>query len=272
MSKYECNNLSEEDWSELANESFKLQNEKNDYESITFFKDGIVCEDKFRKSDLRPLFIMKEIRPKDTLCCYFCKNQNECKRNHIFVNDGSINCINLIECSNVKECVNLWHKVAALMKIARQVKNKERYDYDPVKKSDAIELIQSLAFIHIKKFSGISSLRPRITKKDFVFKRYMQNEKCRQLLRKQIECINPTIIFCCGTFDIIKDNNLIEIEQSRMFKPKENDYVDAGYICKVKDDYKIPIVDTQHPSRISYLDFSSGVKGICRWAKKYLNE
>lgn len=169
----------------------------NEYEEVaTFYADGIVCEEEFRKKDCRPLFILKEVHEEESESEFY----------------------NFLESPDIREGKEVtWRK---LITLARGIINGNSDDeYKLITANDTEiynEYVKKVAIINLKKIAGGKYCGDKKSLSTLHFSEHakiFQNE-----LREQIRDIKPTIVVCCGkdVYDCVKRYNLVEIGRAHV--------------------------------------------------------
>lgn len=171
-------------------------------DSDHFVEDGIICKEKWLKSNKKILFILKET--------------NDYK--------GSISeLIKIAVISRPKS--GLWqrptfHNIGRWAYGLLHIMDKEvKYkDADKFRK----EALLSCAFMNIKKTTGGSTATKSVDE---------HAKKYSNFIRREIELIEPDIIIFGGTYDIMKKYVFLEMENvsPRVYKYKEYICIDANH-------------------------------------------
>lgn len=163
--------------------------------NATFYADGIVCEDVFRSSKCRPLFILKEVNEED-------EEENESKSKYC----------DFLNSEDIKECKEVtWRK---LITLAKGIIDSELHkDYKLISKDDSDvynTYLNRVAIINLKKLAGGKGCNSDKSIASLHFSKHAELFKCN--LKSQIKDINPTVIICCGAdvYNCVEDNELVD--------------------------------------------------------------
>lgn len=166
----------------------------NGYEyRATFNRDGIKNTDKWFcvGNEFRPLFIMMEVHDEE----FFLEEKTE-----LFV-EG--------EDTDFDKGKLTWRKLVSLsrgLKIAKETNEVAEYKLLSLDDLEYKEYLNDIAVINVKKFSGGSNIGSDKSDLTGDYKLHIK-DGFKDLLKEQIELINPTVIICCGgqVFSLISD-------------------------------------------------------------------
>lgn len=196
-----------------------------------FFKDGIVCPEEWEKTQIKILFVLKEVH-----------------------NKGSRGIYNFLESDDIqngyKEKSTMWRKVISLAYGILNYKTVcfEDIDQKMVKDNEKLytDIVKKIAIMNIKKSGGGSTVDSLYTK---------QAKKFGDKIKKEIEIISPDIIVCCNTFYELKKyvfddewqdltDERFKIQRSKNCVLIFNNYhpVAWGWKC-TKQQYLLPIIE-----------------------------
>ena len=219
MSKYKCRNFECSEWNEWCDDIRTWVKEETGCEAINVYKDGIICESVFSNSDFRPLFILKEVSDKDGF---------------------SEEPLSILETDIKTGKPSMWRRVVSLAKELYNIYNGgEKQPYrliNSTEKEEYEKYRDMIAVINLKKAHGGTSTgttESQITI-DFSCHAY----KYRERLINQIRLINPSVIICCSTYDIVKNK------------------VFQGTL----ETLGCPIIDGRHPTQNSNENFYNKVR------------
>lgn len=153
-------------------------------ENCHFNEDGIISDDHWCTTNLKVLFVLKET--------------NQAKQNIISAINYAI--------ENKKSC---WWRGKVLSRVGRWAYGLQNYNEQPIdftcadkKKKTAIPAI---AYINLRKSNGGSRTKAR------PFDQHVN--KYSNLIKQQIELINPDVIVLCGTYKPIKKHVFPELNK-----------------------------------------------------------
>lgn len=201
----------------------------------TFFKDGIFNQEAWDKSEIKLLFVLKEVHEKT-------KGASEPSAY------GIENSIDFVSTENggsdpYKGEEAMWKRVGILANAIFKMKTnpsaipqyeelqKEMQDNNNHKKT-----CDRIAVINLKKLAGGNYADSKESKATLCFECHAT--KFYDKLIKQIDLIDPTIIICCGKNSVIESLGL----------KKEDTVINIG-------EKKIPIINAFHPQQTSTDNF-----------------
>ena len=188
----------------------------------TFYTDGVFDVDTWFKSDVRPLFILKEV------------NQSVVEKENI------VNLVSTTEDPWIGK--GMWGRIGVLAALMFQMYENPTVipDYSLMKHSMSEisengetkhqNICRKISIINLKKLAGGDNTKSEKSRNTLHFTCHAQ--KFSKELYKQIQLIKPTIIICCGKWDVANAMNLVD-----------------GKI------YNIPAIDGYHPNRSSDENF-----------------
>ena len=204
---------------------------------VPFFRDGVTCPSQWfvDGNDFRPLFIMKEPSMGFSVACEEEIPDRIVKYNEDWGKKADKRYFEFAE--NPFDDIrvgsyNTWRRVARLALGLEHLQaggNEIKYDFDvafvPSEEKCTEEfykdtvrtgnetyktIIDRIAVIDIKKIGGGNGERSILSKAGQHYLRYL-DEPMKDLLKKQIILIDPTVIICCGV-DVEHIQNLFEDE------------------------------------------------------------
>ena len=127
---------------------------------------------------------------------FICRETNNWENKHfaegvLFRNwMHDIACEGLANRGHITKHPNMWYNIGRWIMLLTEPERKPEEIVDV--KSEAISAIGKIAFTNVNKVRG-----KKVSKKEYF--KLASNPLVKELLRKEIEIINPKIIVCCGT-------------------------------------------------------------------------
>lgn len=206
------------------------------YEGRTAIKDGIIDIDNYLASDLKIMWILKEVNSPDDenwdMRDVLKNLKSECGSK---VKTGWANTFNSI----------IYTTYGILYRKFKE--DIPRTDEDP----QIIDVLKNIAFVNVKKVSGGAKANYN--------KLHDFHKKHGEILKNQIEVFNPDVIICGNILEIIDDfgNEYINVKENGMVF-----YLSPKHI----------IIDAYHPnnSKVSHKDYCNTiVKQVLEWKAKF---
>lgn len=223
------------------------QIEKIVYDGRSAIKDGIVNLDNYLSSELKIMWILREVNSSD--------DEGNWDMRDVLME--------LQDDSTKSGILKGWSKTFnPIIYTTYGIFNKILWGDIPDVSDDnsIVKSLQNIAYINLKKVSGLGTSKPKEITSFF--------REHSQIIIKQILTYNPDVIICGGTGDIL-DETLDEIYSN--FKEKKNE---NGIIFYLYDD--VILVYAQHPNYVgsykkemekAYCD--TIIKNVLEWKEKY---
>lgn len=204
--------------------------------------DGIADVDEWAKNKIRPLFILKEAYDKSSDPSIKTK-WNEFT-DYVNLQRGEISSLTWKRIAQWTHFIFNQNKEEAL-----KVSN-----WEDKSNGDNVPLLKKIALINIKKYDGMEISNNTILEQHAI--------KHRDLLIKQINAIQPTIIICGYT------GWLVDVVYNKTIRKIKNGY----YVYKLRLDNgdEIPLIDFWHPCNFSKSD--STLLNLLQESYNYSNE
>lgn len=196
----------------------------------TFVRDGVVSEEDYDSSDLKILFILKE------------------------VNDAGGGGWDLRDYIRNGPRSQSWNTVTRWVKGIREIEREIKWEeIKKIEGSDRLLTLRSIAAMNLKKVpGGGSSNKSEIEK-------WASNN--RDQLNKQFKLYNPDITICCGTGTIVK--NVLDVCSNIKWK-KTSRAITYGSYEKGKHIFRFYHPQARYPGHFKYYMLVDAIKEVIK--------
>ena len=133
------------------------------------------------------------------------------------------------------KALSSWGNLCFWTKAYEDIKNQTPHSFQHPEVQNCGDILNTVAFVNIKKVAGAEET------KDSEFNKTVNNPECQQLIRDEVELIQPKIVICCGTYDYAKKIFGMKSEQDPLC-------CGAEYFIYAHNENSFCVVDFLHPS------------------------